>query len=57
MLKCDFCGRQSDSVRRVAVDRDYDRLSVKHETRYACPACSEKKEKERAERDKAEQSA
>ncbi len=47
MLKCDFCGRETDSVIRVALDKDYDRLSVRHEKRYACPECSEKKEKER----------
>ncbi|OGQ03480.1 MAG: hypothetical protein A2W38_05705 [Deltaproteobacteria bacterium RBG_19FT_COMBO_58_16] len=47
MLNCDFCGRETDSVIRVALDKDYDRLSVRHEKRYACPECSEKKEKER----------
>lgn len=49
MLKCDFCGRETDSVVRVALDKDYDRLSVRHEKRYACPECSEKKDKERQE--------
>ena len=52
MLRCDFCGRASEVVARVALDRDYDRLTVKHEKRYACPECSEKKEKERVERAK-----
>lgn len=49
MLKCDFCGRETDSVVRVALDKDYDRLSVRHEKRYACPECSLKKEQERQE--------
>ena len=52
MLKCDFCGVESDQVKRVALDKDYDRLSVKHQTRYACPACSEKKEEERKKKEK-----
>ncbi len=47
MLKCDFCGAQSERVVRVALDSDYDRLSVQHSKRYACPECSEKKEQER----------
>lgn len=49
-LKCDFCGAETESVVRVALDRDYDRLSVKHQKRYACLSCSEKKEKERKKR-------
>ncbi len=48
MLRCDFCGKESESVKRVAIDDDYDRLSVKHERKYACPECSVKKDKERA---------
>lgn len=40
---------ETDYVIRVALDKDYDRLSVKHEKRYACPDCSEKKDKERRE--------
>lgn len=54
LLKCDFCGQETDFVVRVAIDADYDRLSVKHHKRYACLSCSEKKEKERLERIKAE---
>lgn len=53
MLKCDFCGVETDFVVRVVIDKDYDRLTVRHEKRYACRACSEKKEKERQERTKA----
>ncbi len=47
MLKCDFCGRETDTVVRIALDKDYDRLTVKHIKRYACRECSEKKERER----------
>lgn len=50
MLRCDFCGKETDFVIRVALDRDYDRLSVRHHQMYACLPCSEKKEKERRER-------
>ena len=49
MLKCDFCGKESDSVVRVALDNGYDRLSVRHQKMYACPKCSEKKEVKRRE--------
>jgi hypothetical protein len=31
----------------VALDRDYDRLQKPHAERYACPECSERKERER----------
>lgn len=47
MLRCDFCGIESEVILRVAIDRDYDRLTVKHEKRYACGECSVKKDKER----------
>jgi len=50
MLKCDFCGAETDFVIRVAIDKDYDRLTVRHVKRYACKSCSEKKEKERQDR-------
>lgn len=57
MLKCDFCGHESDRVSRVAVAEGYDRLTVRHEKMYACPQCSEKKEKERLERIQKEKKA
>lgn len=44
---CDFCGEVVQSVRRVAVDREYDRLATPHRELYACPACSERKDRER----------
>jgi len=46
-VRCDFCEAIVPSVRRVALDRDYERLSTRHQEQYACPACSEKKEQER----------
>ena len=46
-LVCDFCGERVASVRRVAIDQGYERLQTPHKERYACPACSEKKEQER----------
>jgi hypothetical protein len=46
-LRCDFCGQQVTTVRRIALDRGYERLRTPHVERYACPACSEKKEKQR----------
>ena len=49
-LACDFCGEPAPSVRRVALDGDYERLRTPHAARYACPACSEQKDRERAAR-------
>lgn len=46
-LRCDFCGKPVSRVRRVALDRDYDRLQKPHPARYACPECSDAKERER----------
>jgi uncharacterized protein with PIN domain len=45
--RCDFCGEQVASVRRVALDRDYDRLRTPHRELYACPPCSRRKERTR----------
>ncbi len=47
MLKCDFCGVESESVQRVALDADYDRLTEKHVQKFACAECSAKKDAER----------
>ncbi len=52
MLRCNFCGEEVDTIQRVALDVGYDRLTVKHDKKYACPECSTKKEKERQEPDK-----
>ena len=46
-VRCDFCGEEAASVRRVALDREYDRLRTPHEILYACQDCSEKKERKR----------
>jgi ribosomal protein L37AE/L43A len=46
-LRCDFCGTLVPRVRRIALDRDYDRLQTPHSARYACPECSQRKELER----------
>lgn len=46
-LRCDFCGKTVPRVRRVALDRDYERLRTPHAVRYACPECSEEKERSR----------
>jgi ribosomal protein L37AE/L43A len=48
-LKCDFCGRTAEHVRRVALDRGYDRLGQRHAVRYACPDCSRRKDAQRRE--------
>ena len=45
--RCDFCGKVVETVRRVALDRGYDRLGPRHGVRYACAPCSEDKERER----------
>jgi hypothetical protein len=45
--RCDFCGAVVPTVRRVAVDRDYDRLQAPHAELYACEPCSERKERTR----------
>jgi predicted RNA-binding Zn-ribbon protein involved in translation (DUF1610 family) len=49
-FRCDFCGAEVSRVRRVALDRDYDRLQKPHRVQYACPECSERKEQERTKR-------
>jgi tRNA(Ile2) C34 agmatinyltransferase TiaS len=46
-LRCDFCGELAPTVRRVALDRDYERLLTPHKERYACAKCSAAKESER----------
>ncbi len=46
-LLCDFCGEPVERVRRIALDKGYERLQTRHLVRYACPSCSEKKERDR----------
>lgn len=45
--ECDFCGDRVQAVRRVALDREYDRLQKAHNELYACSQCFESKEKRR----------
>jgi DNA-directed RNA polymerase subunit RPC12/RpoP len=46
-IRCDFCGKRAERVRRVALDRDYERLQTPHAVQYACSDCSEAKERQR----------
>jgi hypothetical protein len=46
-LRCDFCGKSVERVRRIALDAGYERLQTPHPVRYACPDCSEAKERSR----------
>jgi len=46
-MRCDFCGQGVPLVRRVAVDAGYERLQTPHKELYACPPCSDRKEKAR----------
>ncbi|MCH2172265.1 hypothetical protein MK489_15890 [Myxococcota bacterium] len=46
-MSCDFCGAEVAHVRRIALDEGYDRLHARHVAKYACPDCSEVKERER----------
>lgn len=44
---CDLCGDTVGAVRRVALDREYDRLQKAHHELYSCSTCFESKEKKR----------
>jgi hypothetical protein len=44
---CDFCGDRVQSVPRVALDAEYDRLQKAHREQYSCASCFEAKEKQR----------
>ena len=46
-FQCDFCGETVPRVRRIALDRDYDRLQKSHPVQFACDLCSEEKERRR----------
>lgn len=45
--RCDFCGDLVASVRRVALDQEYDRLQKAHRELYSCSPCFDKKERDR----------
>ena len=46
-LRCDFCGEETRRVRRVVLDRGYERLQTPHRVLYACERCSTEKEQRR----------
>ena len=46
-LECDFCRVRVASVRRVALDADYERLVTPHAVQYACQDCFERKDRVR----------
>jgi hypothetical protein len=45
LFVCDFCGYETFTVRRIVLDRNYDRILGL--AQYACELCSDKKEEER----------
>ena len=45
--RCDLCGNVVPAVRRVALDREYDRLQLTHKELYACDPCFDSKEQRR----------
>lgn len=47
IVTCDFCHQPVPSVRRVALDGEYERLRTPHQVMYACPTCFERKERRR----------
>lgn len=46
-MECDFCREPVASVRRVALDGEYERLRTPHAVQYACSDCFEKKDRQR----------
>jgi len=46
-LECDFCQNRVPSIRRVALDGDYERLITPHSVQYACSDCFEVKDRAR----------
>jgi hypothetical protein len=46
MARCDTCGKETEKVYRVVVDKDYDRSGAV--ARYNCRECYERKNAERA---------
>jgi len=49
-LVCDFCGKPSETLRRIALDDGYDRITTKVSPKYACSVCSAEKEDARLAR-------
>ena len=48
-LRCDTCGRPTETVSRVVVDAGYNRANARPV--YNCPECYEKKLQERREKE------
>ncbi|MFP6641427.1 MAG: hypothetical protein VCC04_14365 [Myxococcota bacterium] len=46
-IECDFCHDRVASVRRVALDGEYERLRTPHAVQYACEGCFERKDRDR----------
>ena len=46
-MECDFCQVRVASIRRVALDGDYERLTTPHPVQYACADCFEVKDRAR----------
>ena len=49
-LVCDFCGKSTETLRRIVLDDGYDRLVTQTPPQYACSVCSTKKEDTRLAR-------
>ena len=49
-MVCDFCGKPSAAIRRIALDDGYDRITTKAPAKYACSVCSAEKEDARLAR-------
>jgi uncharacterized Zn finger protein len=49
VLRCDTCGRETDTVSRVVVDSGYNRANARPV--YNCPECYERKLRERLHTD------
>ena len=45
-MKCDTCGKEVKEVKRVVVDKGYDRALAK--PLYNCPECYDKKERSKS---------
>jgi transposase-like protein len=50
MMKCNFCGKETERVFRVALAGEYDRLSVSHKVKWACVDCHLARNRELNER-------
>ena len=53
ILRCDTCGKETDTVSRVVVDAGYNRSNARPV--YNCPECYEEKLKQRLQQSAAQQ--